>query len=136
MDCLFCKIISKEIEAYIVYENADAVAMLDVHPRALGHTMVLPKEHAPTLLDLAADRVGPVFQAAQTVARKLKRVLECDGLTIGINQGRASGQMVDHLHIHVIPRWHGDGGGSIHAVVNNPSRESLDVIARRLNTNS
>ncbi|MBI2591597.1 MAG: HIT family protein, partial [Candidatus Brennerbacteria bacterium] len=58
--------------------------------------------------------------------------LKPDGFTIGINHGEASGQAVDHLHIHIIPRWKNDGGGSIHGVVNNPPKESLEEIKKKI----
>ena len=58
--------------------------------------------------------------------------LTCDGITVGVNQGRASGQEVDHLHVHLMPRWHGDGGGPVQVVVNNPPKESVEEIARKL----
>lgn len=132
MDCLFCKIISKQLLARVIYEDSETVGMLDVHPRAPGHTMVVPKVHTPTLLELPPAKIGPVFHAVQIVARRLKDVLHCDGFTVGINQGRAGGQMVDHMHIHLLPRWHDDGGSSIHAVVNNPPQESLELLAERL----
>jgi|SRR3989344_4167601 len=122
MDCLFCKIIKKEIPAKVIFENEAAVAVLDIHPRAPGHTVVLPKHHAPVLIELTDEHVGPVFLAVKAVAKKLKNVLNYDGLTIGINQGREAGQEVDHLHIHLIPRWKNDGGGSIQSIVNNQAK--------------
>lgn len=134
MDCLFCKIIAKEIPSYIIYEDADALAVLDIQPRAPGHTMVLPKVHAATILELPGEKIGPVFAAVKAVAQKLKDVLSCDGLTIGINHGRVSGQLVDHLHIHLMPRWKDDGGLSIHSVVSNTPREPLEIIYKKLNT--
>jgi len=121
-DCLFCKIVNKEINAEIVYEDQETLAILDVHPRAPGHTMVLSKVHAENILDLPEEKIGPVFLAVKKVTGLLKEKHRPDGFTIGINQGRASGQAVDHLHIHIIPRWHDDKGGSIHSVVNNPGR--------------
>ena len=121
-DCLFCKIISKEIPAKIVYEDNDAFAFLDNFPRAPGHTMVLPKFHAENILDLPDDKIGPLFAAVKKVTQILKDKHRPDGFTIGINQGQASGQAIDHLHIHIIPRWYSDGGGSIHSVVNNRPR--------------
>jgi histidine triad (HIT) family protein len=66
------------------------------------------------------------------VAEMLSSKLKCDGLTIGINQGRASGQEVDHLHVHLMPRWHGDGGSAIQSVVNNKPKESLEEIRRKI----
>ena len=132
MDCLFCKIIAGEIPAFKIYEDAESVAILDVHPRAPGHTMVLPKHHSQNVIELPAEKLGPVFTAVQKVAKKLRDVLDCDGLTVGINQGRVSGQMVDHLHIHLIPRWKDDGGTSIHSVVDNPPKESFEIIFNKL----
>ncbi len=130
--CLFCRIAAKEIPAEIVYEDDRTVAFLDVHPRAPGHAMVIPKTHAPTLAGLPDAEVGPLFAAVQKVARLLAAKLAPDGITIGMNQGRASGQEVDHLHVHLIPRWHGDGGSSIQSVVDNPPRakEAAEVLKK------
>lgn len=132
-DCLFCKIIRAEIPAHLIYEDPCAIAVLDAHPRAPGHSIILPKKHAETIIDLPDEDLRPTFLAVKTVAKKLKTMLHCDGLTIGINQGRVSGQMIDHLHIHVIPRWATDGGSSIHSVVSNPPKDPLAVIAKKIN---
>lgn len=134
-DCLFCKIAAKQIPAKIVYEDAHVLAFLDIMPRAKGHTMVIPKVHAPNLLGLPDAEVGPLFAAVKHVGGMLSRGLKPDGITIGINQGRASGQEVDHLHVHLLPRWHGDGGSAIQSVVNKPSAESLDEIVMHLTEN-
>lgn len=153
MDCIFCKITKKEIPAEIVYEDEAAVAVLDINPRAPGHVMVLPKVHPvrnkpprggcrsdlgsgrisngvhpETIIDLPEGEVGPVFSAVRKVVEILQFSLNPEGFTIGINQGRVAGQAVDHLHVHIIPRWKNDGGGSIHSVVNNPPQESLEEI--------
>ena len=132
MDCLFCKIVNKEIPAEIIYEDSQAVAILDVHPKAPGHTMVLPKTHVGDLLDLPEEKIAPVFSAVKKVATLLKKSLKPDAFTIGINNGRMSGQLIDHLHIHVIPRWANDGGKSIHSVVDNLPKESLSDIRKKL----
>lgn len=131
-DCLFCRIIRKEIPAYIVHEDADSLAFLDVSPRAPGHTMVIPKVHAATISELPEALVGPVFQTVQKVAHHLKEVLAADGLTIGINQGSISGQTVPHLHVHLMPRFSGDKGGSIHTIVNNPPSEPLEALQEKI----
>ncbi|MCL4404242.1 HIT domain-containing protein, partial [Patescibacteria group bacterium] len=62
-DCLFCKIIAKEIPASIIYEDAAALAILDIHPKSLGHAVVLPKRHAPTILEMPEEELGPLFTA-------------------------------------------------------------------------
>lgn len=130
--CLFCSVAAKGIPAHVVYEDAHALAFLDIHPKAPGHTVVIPKVHAATLMDLPESEIAPVFRAVQKVAVRLRNVLGVDGLTIGINQGEVSGQTVPHLHVHVLPRFHGDRGQSIHSVVDNPPEESLDNLAKKI----
>ncbi|MEK7568345.1 MAG: HIT family protein [Patescibacteria group bacterium] len=132
MDCLFCKIINKEISADVIYEDGDAVAVLDVQPRAPGHAIVLPKIHVENILELPEENIQGVFAAVKKVVGLLEKSLKSDGFTIGINHGRVSGQTIDHLHIHVIPRWQGDGGGSIHSVVDNPSKEDIEMIKNKI----
>ena len=131
-DCLFCKIAAKQIPAYVVYEDDHTLAFLDIMPRTTGHTMVIPKVHAPNILELPDAEVGPLFSAVKKVAALLTHTLKCDGITIGANQGRASGQEVDHLHVHLMPRWHGDGGSSVQSVINNKPKESLEEIRKKI----
>ena len=143
MDCTFCKIVKKEIPAEIVYEDDATIAFLDIHPRAPGHVMVIPKAHAANLLELAAPLVGPLFVAVKKVTAAIAASfcpegfapLEAEpltGFTIGINHGRISGQAVDHLHVHIMPRFAEDGGGSVHSVVDNPPTEKLAAIAEKI----
>ena len=132
MDCLFCKIANKKIPAEIIYEDGDTLAVLDIHPRAAGHTMILPKTHADSILDLPQNKIGPVFSAVQKVTAMLQSSLQADAFTIGINNGKYSGQLIDHLHVHIIPRWRGDGGLSIHSVVDKPPRKSLAEIRKKI----
>jgi histidine triad (HIT) family protein len=132
MDCLFCKITKKEIAAKVVYEDKETLAFLDIQPRATGHTIVIPKTHAENIIDLNDENIEPTFLTVKKITGILKNALKADGFTIGINHGRISGQAVDHLHIHIIPRFKNDGGGSIHTVVNNPPEESLGQIVNRI----
>jgi len=125
MDCLFCKIARKEIPALGVYDDKWAFGFLDVNPLSLGHVLVIPKEHAENIIDLPEELVGKVFEAVQTITTALSEAFSPQGFTIGINHGKISGQAVDHLHIHIIPRYEGDNGGSIHSVVKNPPAEPL-----------
>lgn len=130
--CLFCKIVKREIGAEIIFENEIAIAFLDILPRAPGHTMVVPKHHAQDILELPDELVGPFFQTIKKVIAQIDRALSPDGFTLGINHGKASGQEVQHLHFHIIPRWHGDGGGPIQRVVENQSKEDLKTIAQKI----
>jgi histidine triad (HIT) family protein len=131
-DCLFCKIAGGVIPAKIVLEDEYAVAFLDIAPRVAGHTVVIPRYHAPVLVELPDGEVGPLFLMVKRSAELIMRTLHPDGITIGVNQGRVSGQEVDHLHIHLMPRWRGDGGSSVQSVVHTPLRESMDEIYRRM----
>lgn len=132
MDCLFCKIVNKELPAYIIDEDESAVAVLDVNPRAPGHSMVLTRRHAENILDLPDGEFAEVFKFVKKTTGLIQEALKPDGFTIGINHGRVSGQTIDHLHIHILPRWHTDAGGSMHSVVHNPPKESLDEMRERI----
>lgn len=129
-DCLFCRILSGEIETSFVAENDHAVAFLDLSPRSPGHTLVIPRVHAATLPELPEEEAGPLFALVRSVATMLGEKLDAPGMTIGINQGDVAGQAVRHLHVHVIPRFAGDGGRSIHDIVHHPSTPAQqDIIA-------
>jgi histidine triad (HIT) family protein len=129
--CLFCKIASKEIAAKVVYEDGATIAFLDVAPHALGYTMAILKRHVPTMFELSDVELGQLFAAVRKTGNLLSQKFHPDGMTIGINQGKASGQEIDHLHAHLIPRWHNGGGGAIQSVVANSPKESLDKIAAK-----
>lgn len=129
---MFCKLVAKEIPSHSFYEDEHALAFLDINPRAPGHAMVIPKVHAAALLDLPEAEVGPLFGAVKVAMARIAEVLKPDAFTIGVNQGEAAGQTVKHLHVHIIPRWKGDGGGSIHSVVHNLPAEDVAAIAARL----
>lgn len=130
--CFFCKIINKEVPAEIIYEDENVIAILDIEPRAPGHTMILPKIHTENILDLPEEKIEGVFKDVRKVTELLNKSLKPDGFTIGINHGKVSGQTIEHLHIHIIPRWNNDGGGSIHDVVDNPPKESLEEIRNKI----
>lgn len=132
MSCPFCKIANKEIAAAVIYEDESSIAFLDINPLTWGHAVIVPKHHADNILSLPDETVGPVFQAVKKVTEMLERALAPEGFTIGINHGRISGQTVDHLHIHVIPRYSSDGGGSIHSVVRHPPEEEVEETRKKI----
>lgn len=129
-DCIICKIINNEIPGYKVYEDDSLLAFLDIKPRAKGHTVVVLKRHAPTVEDLTEEEVKVLFATVKKVAAKLKVTLKPDGFSIGWNNGSAAGQVVPHLHVHIMPRWNGDGGGNMHTIVNNPGDVSVADLAK------
>jgi histidine triad (HIT) family protein len=104
---LFAKILRGELPAHKVYENEKVFAFLDIMPRAPGHTLVIPKSPARTFLDIAPDDLADLIRATQTIARAAVSVFAADGLTIQQFNEPAGGQVVFHLHIHVIPRKSG-----------------------------
>ncbi len=132
MNCLFCKIVSGEIPCYKVYEDENVLAFLDINPIAKAHTVVIPKIHAETLLDLPDEKIKPLFLAIKKITQQIKDKLKPDGFNIGMNLGKKAGQEVDHLHIHVIPRWQDDKGRSIQSIVNKPPQEKLEDILLNL----
>lgn len=132
MNCLFCKIANKEIPSEVVYEDDHSLAFLDVNPLAPGHILVIPKQHADAMTGLPEVSVGPIFLTVRKITDMLQVALKPEGFTIGINQGPASRGGVEHLHIHIVPRWHSDNGGSIHSIVNNPPKESLQEIRNKI----
>lgn len=108
-DCIFCKIANGEIPSATIYENSDVRVILDVAPASRGHALIIPKEHFKDLFDIDAVTAGKIFSMATEVARAMKSVLHCDGMNIVQNNGAAAGQTVFHFHLHLIPRYEGDG---------------------------
>ena len=108
-DCLFCKIVKKEIPASIFYEDDLSVAFLDINPINLGHALLLPKEHYENIFDLPEELLAKLSVKAKKIARAIKESLRADGVNVTSNNGRASGQLVFHAHIHIIPRYENDG---------------------------
>jgi len=104
---IFAKILRGELPAYKVYEDDKALAFLDIMPRAPGHTLVLPKSPARNLLDVDPDDLAHVAKVAQKVAKAAMTVFKADGVTVQQFNEPAGGQVVFHLHIHVIPRHDG-----------------------------
>ncbi|MFC6731107.1 MULTISPECIES: HIT family protein [unclassified Haladaptatus] len=116
-DCIFCKIIDGEIPSRTVYEDDQVLAFLDVNPLTRGHTLVIPKSHHQTVADLPEDVGEAVFTTLYRLTPAVESAVSADGSNIGINNGTAAGQEVQHVHAHIVPRFEGDGGGAIHSIV-------------------
>jgi histidine triad (HIT) family protein len=106
-DCLFCRIVSGELPATIVYEDENAIAFLDHRPLFPGHTLLIPRDHVETLGDLPSSLVGPYFTTAQLLARAVESAMDAEGTFVAMNN-RIS-QSVPHLHVHIVPRRRKDG---------------------------
>ena len=105
--CLFCRIVSGELPATIVYEDDESVAFLDHRPLFPGHTLLVPREHVETLGELPKEIVAPYFEAAQLLSRAVESAMDAEGTFVAMNN-RVS-QSVPHLHVHVVPRRRKDG---------------------------
>lgn len=116
MTCLFCKIVKGEIPAEKVLENERAVAFLDIQPLARGHALVIPKAHAERFAQMLPEDAHAVMDLAQHVVRRQGIALDAAGVTIAVNDGRAAGQEVMHVHVHLVPRRETDGRGPIHGL--------------------
>ncbi len=104
---IFAKILRGEAPATRLYEDADTVAFLDIFPRSQGHTLVLPRYPARTLLELPADRLGPLMHTVQRLTHAIEKSLQPDGVMLVQFNGAPAGQTVFHLHMHIIPRFCG-----------------------------
>lgn len=128
MDCLFCKIINKEIPNFTVYEDEGVLAFLDIFPHALGHTVVIPKKHFDNPLEMNEEEFKNFSIGLKKTLEKVQEVLKPAGFNVGWNQNEAGGQVVPHLHAHILPRFDGDGGGSIHSIIKNPGDKSVKEV--------
>ncbi|HEX8075698.1 MAG TPA: HIT family protein [Thermoleophilaceae bacterium] len=107
-DCLFCKILAGEIPAQKVDEDEHTIAFMDINPWTRGHALVIPREHAPNLYEIADDELARTAQAAKRLARRMKDRLGCDGVNLINSCEPAAWQTVFHFHVHVIPRYDDD----------------------------
>ncbi|AFK17975.1 HIT family protein [Haloferax mediterranei ATCC 33500] len=115
-DCIFCAIAARDIHGRIVHETEHSLAFLDVNPLAPGHTLVVPKDHYARLDDLPDEISEDLFRTVDELVPRVEEAVDADATNIGLNNGPAAGQEVEHVHAHIIPRFEDDGGNPIHAV--------------------
>ena len=108
-DCIFCKIANGVIPAATIYEDSDFRAILDLGPASRGHALLLPKEHAEDLFALPEETAAKALVVAKKIGAKMRKNLKCDGFNLLQNNGEVAGQSVFHFHLHMIPRYKGDG---------------------------
>lgn len=128
-DCIFCKIVGGQIPKYIVYEDDYALAFLDINPCTKGHTVVVPKKHIKNMEEITAEDWDRVTVAVRAAAARVQKVLRPEGMNVGLNNNPAAGQAVPHLHWHIIPRYPGDGGGSLHSIFRQPCDGDIEAVA-------
>jgi histidine triad (HIT) family protein len=131
-DCIFCKIAAGEVPASVVYRDDDIVAFMAVPQASRGHVLIIPRSHYETCFDLDPRLVAPLFETTVRVARAVNRTFAPDGLNLRQNNGRAAGQAVFHVHVHVLPRTVGVEP-DFHGSSNIPSdRATLDQLAAQI----
>lgn len=112
-ECIFCKIVRKEIKSEIVGESDSFIAFLDINPKAKGHTLIIPKKHLVTLLDIPDKLGNELLSFMKKISSDLLEKKLGDGFNVIMNNLEPAGQLVKHAHIHIIPRKDGDGLRSI-----------------------
>ena len=108
-DCIFCSIATGNVPCNRIYEDQAVLAFLDIRPVSDGHTLVIPKAHFPTLHDCPAEVLTKVVAFLPTIAKAVTDAMGAAAYNVLSNNGTAAGQLVDHLHFHIIPRDKGDG---------------------------
>ncbi|MDO8481945.1 MAG: HIT family protein [bacterium] len=108
-DCIFCKIIKGELPSFKVYEDGETLAFLDIHPVNPGHTLVVPKQHSKNIFDARTEDWLAVTKVVRNLAHVIETAVAADGININMNNREHAGQVVEHLHVHIIPRFKGDG---------------------------
>lgn len=129
-DCLFCKIVRDEIPAEVIYRDNVCIAFLDIHPNNLGHTLIVPLEHYENLYDLPDEKLSRLAPQIKKVALMVKKGVSADGINITMNNERAAGQIVNHTHVHIIPRFNDDGFK--HWPSKNPTAAELHEIKEKI----
>ncbi|WP_418750170.1 HIT family protein [Frisingicoccus sp.] len=130
-DCIFCKIANGEIPASTVYEDDMFRVILDMSPATKGHALILPKKHMADIFEMDSETAEKAFVLVAKVAKGMKAALNCDGLNIVQNNGEVAGQTVFHFHMHIIPRYEGDGQ-NINWVPGTSEAEERERVAQQI----
>jgi histidine triad (HIT) family protein len=128
--CLFCKIIDKSIPSKVLFENDKNLAFLDIFPVSKGHTIVIPKNHYKNLEEIPNNELSELFEIVKKVSILIHEKLKVDGYNILQNNFRAAGQVVNHFHVHIIPRSREDGKFKLFIPKNQAKEEELNQILR------
>lgn len=108
-DCIFCKIARGEIDSAKIWEDDSFFVIKDINPKTKGHSLVIPKKHYKTLLDMPDSLLGEFLEVAKKTAFKLMKEEKAEGFNLIMNNYESAGQIVHHAHLHILPRKRGDG---------------------------
>ena len=112
-ECIFCRIIKQQERSITVHEDTETLAFLDYYPINPGHTLVVPKKHYVTMMDMSSEEVGRLFVSVAKVVKGVGKATKADGINVGQSNGVAASQEVFHMHVHVIPRFSRDSAGGL-----------------------
>jgi histidine triad (HIT) family protein len=129
--CIFCRIAQKQVPASLVYDDEKVVAFLDIKPLNEGHTLVIPKKHYENIFDIPQELIANLHGITKRVALAVEKATQADGISIIQQNGKAAGQEIFHLHIHVIPRYEGQKLPSF-SEISEADREKLSQTAAKI----
>ena len=105
--CIFCKIVGKQAPSSIIYEDETVMAFLDIRPLNIGHTLVISKAHYVDIFDIPEEQLSQIYNIAKQVSFAIKKATRADGISVIQQNGKAAGQDIFHIHVHVVPRFKG-----------------------------
>ena len=130
-DCVFCRIMAKQVPASVVFEDEQTLAFMDLGQVNPGHVLVAAKAHAENVYALDDTQAGAVFRSVARVARAIRDAFAPQGLSVYQANGKAAGQTVFHFHVHLVPRYE-DDGMNLTWPVKNPARDKLEEYAAKV----
>src|ERR1041385_2850332 len=130
--CTFCSIIAGELPSVQIYRDSQVIVIMDKYPINIGHTLVIPLKHYKNLLEMPAGEVSSLYMTVPTVARAVVSAVKADGFNIGQNNGIAANQIVPHVHVHIVPRFHDDSPDGKWPARRVVAQEELNKMARRI----
>jgi histidine triad (HIT) family protein len=122
LDCIFCKIVKKEIPAKIIFETEKSLAFMDAFPLTKGHSLVVTKTHYEKVQDISKEDNADLFETVRRTISKVDKIT--DATLLAVHNGKQSGQEVPHVHVHLIPRSSEDSAGPVHSMFPNPQQLS------------
>ena len=128
-DCLFCRIVKGEIPSYKIYENDSTFAFLDINPISNGHVLVVPKNHSDNITKISKEEFSSLMESVRLISLKLKESLDSDSINI-----KMIGEIVNHTHVHIIPRYNGDNpvDGMLDESAKNNLKDTLEKIIDKI----
>jgi len=122
LDCIFCKIVKKEIPAKIIFETEKSLAFMDAFPLTKGHSLIVTKTHYEKVQDISQEDNADLFETVRRTISKVDKI--SDATLLAVHNGKQSGQEVPHVHVHLIPRSSEDSAGPVHSMFPNPPKLS------------